>query len=123
MLKLLTDLPGNVVGFEAVGKVEADDYRDVLDPAIESAIKAHGSVRLLYVLGKEYDGYSAGAMWQDTRLGLADRNAFDRIAVVSDHDHLTGALSHFGWMFPGELKTYRLDQLGEARAWLGEAAG
>jgi hypothetical protein len=123
MLKLLEDLPGNVVGFEAVGKIEADDYRNVLDPAIEAAIQAHGSVRLLYVLGTQYDGYSAGAMWQDTKLGLSDRKSFDRIAIVSDHEHLIGAVQHFGWMFPGELKTYSLAQLDEARAWLSEAAG
>ena len=121
MLKRIDGLPGNVVGFEAVGKVEADDYREVLDPAVADAVEAEGSVRLLYVLGAEYDGYSAGAMWQDTKLGMSDRTAFERIAVVSDHERLTGALSHFGWMFPGELRTYSLDQLDEAKTWVGES--
>jgi hypothetical protein len=123
MLKLLEGLPGNVVGFEAVGKVEADDYREVLEPAVDAAIAAHGSVRLLYVLGGEYDGFTAGAMWQDSRLGLSERKHFERIAVVSDHERLTDALGHFGWMFPGELRTFGLDRLDEARAWLSEAAG
>lgn len=122
MLKMIEGLPGNVIGFEAVGKVEADDYRDLLDPAVDAAVEAHGSVRLLYVLGKEYDGFSAGAMWQDSKLGLSDREHFERIAVVSDHEHLIGALSHFGWMFPGELRTYGLDQLPKAQAWLSETA-
>ena len=76
--------------------------------------------RQLYVLGAEYDGFSAGAMWQDTKLGMSDRTAFERIAVVSDHERLTSALGHFGWMFPGELRTYGLDQLDEATTWVGD---
>ena len=79
MLKRIDGLPGNVVGFEAVGKVEAADYREVLDPAIDAAVETHGNLRLLYVLGAEYDGYSAGAMWQDTKLGMSDRKHFDRL--------------------------------------------
>jgi hypothetical protein len=123
MLKLIEGLPGDVVGFEAAGKIEADDYRSVLDPAVAAAVEAHGHVRLLYVLGADYDGFSAGAMWQDTKLGMSDRKHFDRIAVVSDHERLTSALGHFGWMFPGELRTYALSELDQAKAWLSEAAG
>lgn len=120
MLRMLEDLPGNVIGVEAVGKVEADDYHAVLDPAVSAAIEAHGSVRLLYVLGADYDGFSAGALWQDSRLGMAERSHFERVAVVSDHERLTSALQHFGWMFPGQLRTFGLAQLDEARTWLSE---
>jgi hypothetical protein len=121
MLKPITDLSGTVVGFEAIGKVEADDYRNVLDPAVAKAVEAHGSVRLLLVLGDEYEGYAPGAMWQDTKVGLSDRKVWERIAVVSDHNRLTGALHLFAGMFPGELRTYPMDQLDEAKTWLGEA--
>jgi hypothetical protein len=121
MLRLIEGLPAGVVGIEAIGKVEADDYRTVLDPAIEAAVAAHGSVRLLYLLGDRYDGFTAGAMWQDAKLGMSDRTHFDRLAVVSDHERLTDALGHFAWLFPGELRTFAVSELDEATAWLGAA--
>lgn len=37
MIELLPDLPGNVVGFEAVGVVTSKDYTEVLDLAIKAA--------------------------------------------------------------------------------------
>ena len=44
MLKPVDGLPDDDVAFEVVGKVEADDYRDVLDPAVAKALEAHGRV-------------------------------------------------------------------------------
>lgn len=120
MLRLIPDLPSNVVGMEAVGKVEADDYRDVLDPAVAAAVQAHGKIGFLYVMGDEYEGFTPGAMWQDTKVGLGDRKHWERIAVVSDHEHLTGALHAFTWMFPGEIRTYSMSQLDDAKSWLSE---
>jgi hypothetical protein len=38
MIKLLPDLPDGVIGVEASGHVEADDYREVLGPALERAL-------------------------------------------------------------------------------------
>ena len=92
MIKFIEGLPDNVIAVEAVGKVEADDYRNVLDPAIAKAIETHDRLRFLYVIGEAYDGFTAGAMWQDTKVGLGDRKAWERIAVVSDHRALVDAL-------------------------------
>lgn len=64
MLEPLSGLPDGVIGFEAVGRVEASDYADVLRPAIERAA-ATGGLRFVYVLGDRFEGYSAGASWQD----------------------------------------------------------
>ncbi len=51
MIKLLSDLPDNIIGFEFAGEVTADDYREVLDPALERATAAGHKVRAVAVLG------------------------------------------------------------------------
>jgi hypothetical protein len=116
MLRAITDLPTGVIGFEAVGEVHSDDYRDVLRPAIDAAAAA-GPVRLVYVLGPEFTGYSAGAEWQDAKLGAHHLSAWERAAVVSDVEwveHLVGA---FAWLIPGELRRFSLAERDEAVNW------
>lgn len=49
MLTLIPDLPASVVGVEAHGKVTAEDYREVLIPAVEAA-EAASSDRKVRVL-------------------------------------------------------------------------
>jgi hypothetical protein len=117
---LIPDLPENVVGVEAVGKVEAADYRQVLDPAVANAIKARGKVRLLYVLGGGYEGYAAAAAWEDTKLGFHDLSAWERLAVVTDHDVLADAVRVVGWLIPGDVRTYPTSRLDEAKTWVSE---
>jgi hypothetical protein len=66
MIRVIENMPPGTIGVEAVGKVSEDDYRDVLVPAVSTAVE-RGDVRLLYVLGKDFDSYSAGALWADTK--------------------------------------------------------
>lgn len=40
MIKELGDLPAGVIGFEASGTMRAEDYRDVILPALERASAA-----------------------------------------------------------------------------------
>ena len=117
MIEMLKDLPDGVIGFEAVGEVHSDDYRDVLVPVIEAA--SGDGIRLVYVLGDRFEGYSAGASWQDGKLGREHLRGWKRIAVVSDHEGLRHLVHAFAWMIPGELQTYRLAQRDEAIAWAG----
>jgi hypothetical protein len=67
MIRLIDNMPPGTLGLEAVGKVTADDYREVLRPAVQDAIERK-DLRLLYVLGKEFDTYEPGASWADTKL-------------------------------------------------------
>ena len=71
-------------------------------------------MRLVYVLGPEFTGYSAGADWQDAKLGVHHLSAWERAAVVSDVEwveHLVGA---FAWLIPGELRRFSLAERDEA---------
>ena len=119
MIKLLTDLPAGVVGMEAVGHVEADDYTNVVEPAIRAALQQSDKVRLLYVLGEGFEGYSAAASWEDAKLGIGHWSAWERIAIVTDRDWIRDALKAFGWMFPGEVKVFVVAELPAAVVWVG----
>ena len=117
-MQLITDLPDNVVGVRAAGEVDDDDYEDVLEPAIDDRLTRHDKIRLLYVLGPEFTGYEADAMWEDTKLGAKTFTKYDRMAVVTDTSWVRHSVKAFGWLIPGDVKVYPSDQLDEARAWI-----
>ncbi len=118
MIKLLTDLPAGVVGIEALGHVEADDYRVVVEPAVKAALEQSEKIRLLYVLGEGFDGYSAAASWEDAKLGIGHWGAWEKIAVVTDRGWLRDGVKAFGWMFPGEVQVFPTAEQETARAWV-----
>jgi hypothetical protein len=116
MIEKLDDLPAGVVGFRASGKLSASDYRDVVLPALESAFKT-GEVRFIIEM-TDFDGISGGALWQDLKVGVEHFRGWKRIAVVTDIEWITHAVHLFGWMTPGETKTFSLDEREEAIAWV-----
>lgn len=120
MLRIINDLPENVLGLEAVGKVTADDYRTVLVPALENLLATQPKARLLYVLGTAFEGFSGGAAWQDARLGMKHFTDFERVAVVTDTDWVENLVEAFGFVMPGEVETFDADDLDKARTWIAE---
>ena len=118
MIKELSGLPPGVIGFEASGKIAPEDYRDVVMPAVKRAAES-GDVRFLIVI-PDFDGIAAGALWQDLKVGLEEFRHWKRIALVTDIAWIRDLTKTFGWMTPGETKTFDLDQQDEAVAWLAE---
>ena len=119
MIEPLTDLPDGVLGFEVVGEVHADDYTSTLIPALEAAADA-GEVNLVFVLGDRYDGYSAGAAWQDTKLGAKRHMHWHRTALVSDVGWISHIATTLGFMVPGDFKAFPLADKDAAIAWAAE---
>ncbi|NUR08448.1 MAG: STAS/SEC14 domain-containing protein [Nocardioidaceae bacterium] len=117
MIRVLDDMPPGTVGVEAVGKVTADDYRDVLGPVVQDAL-ARKDVRLLYVLGKEFDSYAPSAAWEDTKLWAGHLKGWKKVAVVSDADWLEHSVKAFAWLVPGDIKVFETDEVQEAKRWL-----
>jgi hypothetical protein len=115
VIKELTDLPAGVIGFEATGKLQAEDYRDVILPALERAA-ADGEVRFVIVI-PEFHGMSGGALWQDLEVGIEHFRAWKRIALVTDIEWMERVTALFGWMTPGEVRHFPLARRDEAIAW------
>jgi hypothetical protein len=115
MIKKLDDLPSGVIGFEVEGKLQAEDYRDVVLPALEQAARA-GEVRFVIVM-PEFHGMTAGALWQDLKVGIEQFTAWKRIAVITDIEWIHQLTSIFGWMTPGEVKVFGIQDREQAVAW------
>ena len=118
MIKLLPNLPSKVVGLAASGRVTADDYESVVFPAIESKVKEHAKIRILYQIGPELSGFTAGAMWDDAKVGFAHLNAWEKIAVVTDVDWIRAAVGIFRFVIPCPVKMFSNSQFAEAREWI-----
>jgi hypothetical protein len=120
MIRLLRDMPAGVLGLEAIDDVEKDDYEDVIVPAVNRAIGEHGKVRLVYVLGPEFDEYEGEAVWEDLKLGARNPTAFERIAVVTDARWVGPAIKVFSVLWPGQARAFPLADLEAAKAWAAE---
>jgi hypothetical protein len=110
-------MPTGVLGFEAIDDVEKEDYENVLVPAIEAAIAEHGKVRLVYVLGHEFDDYEGDAVLEDIKLGGRHPTSFERIAIVTDAKWAGPAVKVFSVLLPGQARGFRLAEIEAAKRW------
>lgn len=118
MLTKIEGLPNNVVAYEAAGELDADDYDSTLDPAIDAALEANDKIRILYVLGSNFDGFTGGAMWEDTKVGVGHWTRWERIALVTDDRVYHHGVKAFSWLVPGEVRLFSLAELDAAKEWI-----
>ena len=120
MLKLLEGLPDNVLGVSAEGKITGKDYETVLMPAIEEMFKTNKKIRMIYQLGNKFSGFDFTAMLDDAKMGMKHLSAWDRIALVSDHEMINTFAKFFGHMLSCELRIFKNAKLEEAKKWITE---
>jgi len=118
MMNLLADLPDNVVGISASGEVDANDYETVLKPAIASALKKHDRIRMLYRLTPEFSGFTAGAMWDDAKVGTSHWKSWEKVAVVSDVHWVTHAVRMFAFAMPCPVRVFSNKEQADAERWI-----
>ncbi len=118
MVEPIEGLPENVVGFRGIGRITSEDYETVLIPAVEAKLAEDKKLRLLYCLGEEFEGFDAGAMWDDAKVGLRHITAWERIAFVTDVEWLSGAAKMFGFVMPGYVRVFKNSEIDEAKEWV-----
>jgi hypothetical protein len=118
MISLMQDLPENVAGFIASGQVSASDYETVLIPAIELKLKEHDKIRVIYQLDNSFTDFSAGAIWDDMKMGLAHINCWEKIALVTDLEWLVKTAHLLGIAMPCPVKVFSNSELAAATKWI-----
>jgi hypothetical protein len=118
MITELDGMPAGVVGFEASGTLRAEDYRDIVLPALQRASE-QGDIRFVVVI-PDFKGISGGAIWEDLKIGFSHLRKWKRIALVTDIEWMSHLTTLFGWMTPGETKVFRLAERDAAVAWAAD---
>jgi hypothetical protein len=121
VIETLDAMPAGTLGFRATGELTAGDYREVLVPALKAAVES-GSLRAVFVIGPEYEGFDLGTVKEDFKglapLALEHRDAWKRVAAVTDVGWLVKAVATFRWLMPGEVRVFGLDELEAAKSWV-----
>ena len=120
MIEQLEEMPAGVLGFRAIGTIEASDYREVLDPAFDAVLADQEQLNLVLVMGDRFDHVSLGAMLEDAKLITFPHEVWGRAAFVTNHEVIGGIARAFGGLVPGEFRVFPLDGQDEAIAWVAE---
>ena len=117
MIEQLSNFPGNVVAFVCSGRVTRRDYETVLVPAVEAALGQHERVRLYYQIAIDFSHIEPGVS-QDFKVGIEHLLRWDRIAIVTDLDWIRETIRVFGFLLPGAVELFALDEAPAAREWI-----
>ena len=120
MITQLTGFRGNVVAVAGTGHVTRGDYKSVLTPAVETALKANKKVRLYYRFGPDFAGIEPGAIWEDFSIGLEHIARWERVAIVTDATWIKLAVAAFAFLIPSKVRVFQIREEGRARAWISE---
>jgi hypothetical protein len=120
VIERVEEMPAGVIGLRAEGKLSKEDYTGVLEPALREGVDS-GELRLVFVL-TDFDGLEPGAWIEDMKTGLRvwvrDHSAWRRFALVTDVEWVAKAMRAFAWMAPGEVRTYGLGEVEQAKQWV-----
>lgn len=121
MIETLTGFPDNVVAFVGKGRIAKTDYKTVIEPRIDEALKKHDKIRIYYEIGEDFDGIGPGAMWEDFLVGMGHLTRWERIALVTDVSWIENSVKLFRFLMPHDFKLFRVAEAAEARKWIAAA--
>ena len=114
MIELIKELPDNVVGILARGRVTSAECNDVLRPALEGSLKRHERVRLYYEIGCRFPG----AGWDDIEIAIEHMPQWERVAVVTDTGWVRQTVNALRFLIASEVRVFTSDEAPEGRAWI-----
>jgi hypothetical protein len=122
MVEAIEDMPAGTIGFRVLDDLEPRDYTEVFIPPLRELVEAEAEIRLLFVLGDEFEHFEPAAIWEDAKasweLGARHLPLWKRTALVTEVGWLRKASRAFGWMAPGDVKVFDNDQLAPAKEWV-----
>jgi stage II sporulation SpoAA-like protein len=118
MIELIKELPDNVIGIVARGRVTNEECDDILRPAMEKSLRRHNKVRLYYEVGSRFPG----AGWDDLDIAIDHLPQWERIAVVTDTGWVRQTVNALRFLLASEVRVFTNLEAEEGRAWIASSA-
>jgi hypothetical protein len=120
MIEVLPDMPDGVTGFRVTGRLSGKELQD-FKPAIDTMLEQGKDIRIVEVIGSDYEGFGPGGLLEDFKMGFGTvyphHAAFKRVAIVTDKEWVAHTLHALAWLVPGECAVFGLDEIDRAAQW------
>jgi len=118
MIKQETGMPQNIVAFRAWGEVTAQDFKEVVLPAIADLVSKIDEINFILILDTSPADFTIGAWLQDAWAGIRDLTKWNRAAIVTGNEMVEKITPVFSALMIGTFKTYSHTQMNEAINWV-----
>ena len=98
------------------GKLTKEDYEQFVAVA-DRLIRQHGKLHLLVEM-RDFEGCTAGALWEDTKFVLTHFRDIDRLAVVGEEKWQKGLEPFFRSFTDAEVRYFSNADAPAARYWV-----
>lgn len=115
-IKLEEKSGGKMLEVSLTGKLVKEDYETFV-PAVERLVKQHGKIRMLMAM-HDFHGWTAGALWEDTKFAAHHFRDIERLAVVGETKWQHGMATFCKPFTTAEVRHFDHTAMDEARVWL-----
>ncbi len=110
------DLVAGVMSVTVSGKLEKEDY-ETFNKEFDSMLSVHDRIRLLVEL-KDFHGWTAGAAWEDTKMGVRHYSDIERLAIVGENKWQKGMTLFVKPFTRAEVRYFDASDAKAAHAWV-----
>ncbi|MHB1082440.1 MAG: SpoIIAA family protein [Prosthecobacter sp.] len=107
---------GNTVEVFVTGRLVKEDYEHFV-PEFDRLAALHGKLRVLFDM-TDFHGWTAGALWEDTKFALHHFNSIERLAMVGNSKWEQGMATFCKPFTRAEVRYFDQSAAQEARKWL-----
>ena len=88
-------------------------------PELDRLLAKHGKISILFEM-HDFHGWSAGALWADTKFALKHFSEIERVAVIGEKRWQKGMTTFCKPFTRAEIRYFDHDHQAEANAWVQE---
>jgi hypothetical protein len=118
MIKKITDLPDNIVGFVGSGEISAADFENTVFPYIRNTVEKTGELNYVLVLDISFKNFSLIASFQNLWLAVKYLGKWNRGAIISNSKLIKEFADISNIMSSGEFKGFYHKDIFMAIDWV-----
>ena len=119
-IQLIEENGGKLLVVHVSEKLVKADYEHFV-PEFERLVKLHGKLCVLFDM-TNFHGWTAGALWEDTKFAMHHFSDIDRLAVVGETKWQEGMATFCKPFTKATIRYFDHAVAAEARNWLSEIA-
>ena len=109
---------GRILEVDLHGKLDREDFKKV-GPEAERLIARYGKIRILVAM-RDFEGWDAGAAWEELKFEAKHFNHVERLAMVGDSSWQEWMASLCKPFTTATVRYFSFDHLDAAHEWLNE---